>query len=409
MIAKKRKYHIYKYLLLYLVLFEAGTPVQTVYSREFILGFFCAAVSMFLLKQRISYKSGVVLALTGISIILTYSVNMDIHLTTAIMILSVMISAIIFSEFYTREEFENIYADLIFFLAAVSVVFYIIGRLFPDFVKSLPVFHGLNGDYPIVIGIFFYPCESNLYLSTLTRNNGIFREMGLFAMLLIWALCIMLQKNNDRYTITKIIITVAALITTFSTTGIVALIVLLPVLIKKCNKEIKKIGALGYILYIFVIAFGSLEIYQNRLLLFGKLNPENIDYGSFRIRYEGLIQDISLFISRPWGSGPTRYIEENTRSANAVSYFLGCFGLVTTLIIFLGFFLFMKHLDYSKGSKLLVIGAAILVLMTQGVYDYIIFYMFVIYGYVGHDKMRLKKNEYETKKNCNDQLFVQRI
>ena len=408
MIVKRERYQIYKYLLLYLILFEAGTPVQTVYPREFILCIFFIATIMIMYKQRVSCKSGVVLAFTGISMMLTNLVNMDMHFSTAIMILLVMFSAVAFSEFYTRSEFEDIYVGLITFLASVSVIFYIIGRLFPGFVKILPVFHGINGDYPIVMGIFFYPCESNLYLSTLSRNNGLFREMGLFALLLIWALCIMLQKRNGgRYTFKRLVVSVVALITTFSTTGIFAFIMLLPVLIKRCNiKGIwKRIGSLRYVIYVFSVVIFGMTVYQNRRLLFGKLNPENVDYGSFRIRYEGLIQDISLFICDPWGTGPTRYMSEGVRGANAISYFLACFGLCTTLIIFVGFFFFIKNLDYSRKYRVFVLGAAALVLMTQGVYDYVIFYMFVIYGYVGHRKM-LGRDKYETKKNCNDQLFI---
>lgn len=412
MIVKRGKYPVYKFLLLYLVLFEAGTPVQTVYPKEFILCVFLIVAIILLYKQRISNKSGEILALAGISMVLPYLVNMDTHFSTAVMIWLVMFSAAVFSDFYTRLEFENIYVELMVFLAAVSVIFYIIGRLFPTFVKSLPVFHGLNGDYPIVMGVFFYPCESNLYLSTLSRNNGIFREMGLFAMMLIWALCIMLQrKNAGRYNLKKLTVIIIALITTFSTTGIFAFIMLLPVLINKRNIKVmgKRMGRLKYVIYVFIITFYGVLVYKNRILIFGKLNSGNINYGSFRIRYEGLIQDFFMFIGAPWGIGPTRYMAESVGSANSISYFLACFGLGTTVIIFLGFFFFIKSLDYSRKDRIFILGAAALVLMTQGVYEYIIFYMFVIYGYIGYKKSNFKKKEYGTKKDCNDQLLLQRI
>lgn len=410
MIIKRGKYQAYKYLLLYLILFEAGTPVQTVYPREFILSIFFIAVIMLLYKKKISYKSGVILEFTGVTMMLTYLVNMDTHFSTAIMILLVMFSAVAFSGFYTRLEFEDIYVGLMTFLAVVSVVFYVIGRLFPAFVRILPVFQGVNGAYPIVMGVFFYPCESNRYLSTLTRNTGIFREMGLFALLLIWALCIMFQKKNEgKYTCKSQLIIIAALITTFSTTGIFAFVMLLPVFIKRLKVIGKRMGRLRYIIYAFSIAAFWGILYKNRLLLFGKLNPQNIDYGSFKIRYEGLIQDITMFICDPWGAGPTRYMSESVGSANSVSYFLACFGLGTTFIVFFGFFFFFISLDYSRKNKIFVLGAATLVLMTQGVYDYIIFYIFVIYGYLGYKKILSKKNGYETKKSCNDQLLVQRI
>lgn len=413
MLIKRGKYRVYKYLLLYLVLFEAGTPVQTVYPKEFILSFFFIAVIMLLCKLRISYKGGKILAFTGISLVLTNVVNLDVYLSTPVMIMMVLFSAIIFSEYYTRSEFEDIYVDLMTFLAAVSVAFWAIGLLFSDFVRLLPVFHGSNGDYPIIMGIFFYPCGSNIYLSTLRRNNGLFREMGLFALLLIWALCIMLQKKNEsKYTFKRLSIIIVALITTFSTTGIFAFIMLLPVIIKRRGiKGIwKRIGSLRYVIYMFGIVVFGVIVYQNSSLLFDKLNPAKASYNdNFLARYGGILKDISLFFRYPWGSGATRYSLENIGGANTVSYFLGCFGLITTLVIFFGFFLFMKDLDYQKGSKLFVLGASLLVLMTQGVSEYVVFYMFVVYGYIGYKKDLLEKNEYGAKKNCNDQLLVQRI
>lgn len=412
MIAKKDRGQIYKYILMYIILFETGTPVQTKYTRTFVTGIFLVSIIILLHKQRMKYKSCAIWASVGFFMTLTCLVNQDTHFSTVIMLLMVMLSAAAFSEIYKKQEFENIYVAWMIFLAAVAMAFYVIGILFPDFVTIFPIFHAVNGDYPVVMGMFFYPCGSILYPSTLYRNNGLFREPGLFAMLLLWAICIMCQKKNKKkYTLKEIVVVIMALITTFSTTGIIALVILFPVLVKRCGaKELwKKFGNLKYIIGVMGIVVSGIIVYQNRMSLFGKLDPTHVSYGSFSIRYGGLKKDISLFAGQPWGIGPTRYSLESIGGANSISFFLACFGLVTTFIIFFGFFLFIKNMDYSRWEKLFVLGAAVLVFQTQAVSDYVIFYMLVVYGYIGQKNNGREKIGHESKENCHDQLLLQRI
>lgn len=126
---------------------------------------------------------------------------------------------------FYRENLFKIYVDLIVILSAISLVLWIPTVFSPSLVweyRAIVLKFGLD---PISFDhmIFISTRLSSLGFLGLLRNSGPFSEGGSFATYLILTLVLNNYYNNNRPNL-KAAIMIAAVITTFSTAGYVALL-----------------------------------------------------------------------------------------------------------------------------------------------------------------------------------------
>jgi hypothetical protein len=126
-----------------------------------------------------------------------------------------------------KKEYLKYYVNVIFTLTIISLIFYIPSLLFPDFYRvllnlaSTSGLRGLQEEQNFII----YTVETDVRLGFL-RNAGMFWEPGAYAGFLIIALICNIVLNRKLW-VAKNIILIFTILTTFSTSGYIALFMVL--------------------------------------------------------------------------------------------------------------------------------------------------------------------------------------
>jgi len=236
----------------------------------------------------------------------------------------------------------NKYANIIYFLAVITIILNTTFLLFPSLLSFIPL--TLQTVF-VLDGYGFY----NLFIFTVRGSGGlraqsIFWEPGAWAFNQAFAAFWMLYINKDTK---RFPIMLISMFLTFSTTGI-ALIVLLLLnsFIFSKDKKYKRsigrtvviIGALLSVAIVYVNANFNIDILQ--LLndqLFGKFTGAESTALSYQQRTEATAKAFSIALANPvFGIGKMN--EDNTlfvtSSISEVCYQLGLIYLVTYIIVF---------------------------------------------------------------------------
>ncbi|MBE5851365.1 MAG: hypothetical protein E7299_00185 [Lachnospiraceae bacterium] len=374
---KTYRLRAWEYIVTIVMLYTAGTPVSSYYHKTMICGVFLLALFCITLKNGIKKSLLIVLVITAILMVFTQVINLDTNLFTLISILMLFVAAILFVNTIHEKDFIEALINVMIIISVISIVMYFIGIIRPDFARRLPVFHGLV-PYNTFCGLFFFPTGIEISDSVLRRNQGIYREMGVFANNIVWVLALGL-KQEKKMELYKIIILVIALCTTFSTSGIISFICLLPLLIEQISK---KRTAKRYIIYIISMMSGAFFLLRYSDIIFSKLFKSSGDYGSFAIRFNGTIRDIYIFLNNLWGAGITNYEETTVGTANTITYVLAVYGMGLAVLVFWGFFSCFWNRGKSIGNNLCREIAVFVVLLTQNSFAFPLFFVLVMYGYV---------------------------
>ena len=248
-----------------------------------------------LFRQRVVEYRGFLSIFCIVCSYVTMFVNSDSFspygLQTCITIISLIVA---YS--YSIEDFAFRYLCIIRIIAVVSLVTFIFGKVIVG-IKFLPRIVSITGIQ--YVSLFF----SNVCTVSLNRNFGPFWEPGAYQLYLLLALVFRyFVLNDDRKLIFDTMIFSIALITTFSTTGILGLLVFfLYVLIRKHN------FGLGINLGLFVIVISGclyilLDDYAYQLI-FGKLS-QGLQRASVQSRYYSLVGCLKVFLQHPiFGAG----------------------------------------------------------------------------------------------------------
>ena len=274
----------------------------------------------------ISYKKYAIkkiLTFSGImilSILFTMVLNVDIRLGYFYRIILILISVLIVN-YISIESFFYQFNKIITIIAGASVIghFFSVFRIgivehFPTVVNTSGMsFYNL---FIVVIPKIYY------YSSIMVRNFGLFREPGVYQMYIILALIIQLfifSKPNLKITIMYILV----LISTFSTTGYIALLLLLGTYMVKRNKNrndaIKKmlIVIFGTAIFVYLLLFTDLLFSSGYGSVFGKLT--NLTRGTTSARVASVIVNIKLFLTSPvWGVGLSSLDEQFSSLAMSI-------------------------------------------------------------------------------------------
>lgn len=376
---------IREYLLVFYLIYCFGTPVFAFYYHQFLVFNLVMGALGVLANKKIN--SGVLLVFTilSLSMLIAQMINLDLDLSTPFAICSIIIFSIACINVLTVDIFEEIFVKLMVIISVVSDVIYGIALVFPGLIQKLPVFHG-TGEYPNIAYIFFLPAMSHRYSSILVRNEGMFCEMGIFASLIVFALLVIL-KNDAVNSRRRTIILLLTLITTLSTTGIIAAVLLMPELYRKVFKGYKWN-------FLFIIAFaGGISVKYELLarVLFSKFNSQSGDYGSFTIRFYGMLKDIEIWAKNPFGIGMNKYLTNGVGSANTITFFAAAFGIVFCVLSTYGV---VRYFANCKDSvfNLLRAAAVVVCISTQGMSTYPLFYVVLLYGLSRRERGKI---EYE--------------
>lgn len=296
-----------------------------------------------------------------------------------------------------KERFRGLYLNVMYFFAAVSLIFFFLemfGIKVPDL---FPVAPNRNS-----ILIF-----NSLNISKL-RNCGPFWEPGAFACYIILVPLLYIDNLRDFVSNNKkkVIVITLALITTISTTGYICLFA---IIIYYYIKESKN-KVLTYFVYLPISLFAIYYAYNNLEFMSSKIEEQTertIDKeGEFtNTRLGSLLFDVYYIEKHPIvGNGlheKTRYADhpmlwgENLGHGNAFSNYTAQMGIVAMLVYFI--------LVYRAFNKKIIV-PIIIILLFQGeqLMNYPLFpaLPFIILPFNRNSHKQIAYNRYE--KCCNN-------
>ena len=275
-------------------------------------------------------------------------------------------------------RFFEYYFNVIYFFAAVSLVFYIpsiidinFAQFFVDNVAPFFVspFHTPGGFYEISPNIVLYTFEKSLFVSS--RNSGPFWEPGAFSIFLVLAMMFRLVQKQDIVD-RRIILLAITVLTTTSTSGYFALFLL----IISYYLFNRKIHVSKYVM-VALLAYGAGLAYM-QLEFLGKKAENDIVLASETTtsRFGSALADLQDFSKNPiigYGRGQNRYggrsysfFSKNLHRNNGITQLLVTYGI----LIFVMYF-YLYHLSFTvfcrqHGFNLKFATAMLFIVMIMG-------------------------------------------
>ena len=257
-----------------------------------------------------------------------------------------LLMAVLICNIIKPEKFLKKYNTILYGLAFLSIIFYLIPFIFPDFPKLFPIITDYAGSKFHNAFVFCYPT----YIGRFYRNQSIFWESGAFQAFLNISIFLELFIIKDKKSKKHLFIFIIALLLTKSTTGfIIFIILILAKLIefKTFNEKIKKALILSLPIVIIMFAIFILPV------IFNKFSQDSLGYISFVRRTNDMFIDIKILLVNLtnflFGVGEYQYIIKFTEllnetgigvysvasSSNSITAFAAQYGVITAVPIYL--------------------------------------------------------------------------
>jgi len=347
---------IVDYILVYLLIFLSGSWRYNLSADKLlVVGLFVALCAWYLFSdRRINHKfllyvavfAGLLFQLniyTGGSLSLSSVISSTIKILIAYLIVRTV-----------GERFIDTYVKVIVFLAVISLFGYVIDmfNLFDGFIRKLP----RVGDMGYEGFLYVYRFSWHI-----TRNNSIFFEPGAYQAFLNAALFMLFfvrtgfsPKRKNIYAV----ILIATLVTTFSTTGFLIFLIMVPLFLYKSELLSYSGKAVLVGVGVALIAVLSNQIYFTVVTkVEDYLTANEYDFGySAQNRSSDAKTDIKIFKKHVFGVGHNDYVREfgvagrldtvggEGMSSNGVTKLLAVYGLPFSLFLFGSYYWALKRM-----------------------------------------------------------------
>ena len=276
------------------------------------------------------------------------------------------------------DNFARAYTRIISWLALASIVFYAVGVLF-SVNKFLPIIYNDAGTVYSHAGIYFYQGGADWNY----RNAGIFWEAGAFVSFLALAL-ILNDPKCKEYRRRQFTIVLALLLTLSSVAFIILSLSALYYLSRSAIMNKRRIES--YLAIFVAIGMVGWVVVPNLIDHFAtKLVITNI---SALDRYVGMLADISIISSSPiFGVGYDGYFNQfepialsfGAVAPTSTNSYLGIAAVkgIPFAIIFTALYLLLFKFKCKSSLPLMI---AFLIPVFQGLFNFPIFYAWVLYA-----------------------------
>ncbi len=371
-------------------------------STQMILCVFVIILFFYVFKKRIFFEKQkiILVAILNSCIILTSVVTVDFRLGYIFRCVLIFFSFFI-TQIFSIEVFAKMFNKIICFLSFISIICFFIEAIDHSFFSFAPRVYNISG-YGFQ-NLFLY-IQSDAGFSL--RNYGIYREPGVFQIFIIVALLFEIYcfKQID---IKRIIVLSITLLTTLSTTGVIAFIVWIILFLFK-NKLFVKTIRIKYIVCLMVMVsllVGLLLFSFNSFFdtVFGKFNLEN---ASFLARLSSVVVNIKIWVENPvFGVGLTNvenlYIQESNNifgvfikdNTNTILVQYAVFGMLFGILWTLGYLKAACALGKSKIERILIFLIIIILSVGEDLSFSPLGNVLMIYGLMYFEKSNSKKNE----------------
>lgn len=385
-----------QYLLIYIVLLFHRSQITNWYEDKLLI--IALLLSLFIIiyyNMKLNIK-----VLIGIGILAILQLIICVYTNNSLSIPSVLNTIILciityISIEFNKEEFLNRLVKTIVFLAAVSLIGFIVWNspLESILVKIVPTISNGVDYYGTTYGGVLYHHIPNYY-----RNVGIYREPGLYQIVLSVGLFIVLYFNNIKLKRAKrivySIILILTLITAQSTTGYISLIILLlGYLIVGNDIYIKRIVSMACLSIVVATALvfaiqGQDNFIQKNLFSKIQINKYSGGFkdGTGRARTIMMKIDFDVLKEKPLGLGYDDYLQRwkskkytlhETSSAVGLSIMLCVYGVIVGTIIVMMCPIFMILRIKNIGKALILVAVYFNTILAQPTIFFPIFMMFL--------------------------------
>lgn len=276
-----------------------------------------------------------------------------------------------------ENDFIVTFNQIMTFLSWYSLVIMVTYLVLPAVIESFPT-TVITKSY-ISYNAFFSVIVENWYVM---RNYGMFWEPGAFSVFLCIALYFELFYFKPKYS--RVILYVITIATTFSTLGVVCMLVLLIGVFAKGNRRTKS-RIKGLVVFILIIGAVYIAVDGEHFLnqVFGKIiNPND----SAKTRYNAIIYPFEAFTSSPiFGIGLNEFLKLLESKCNGMATFtyLNCaaiYGILWGLIPMYGGMRFFSKNVNGIIDKVIIILFSIVLFSTEAFEQITVFYVWVLYG-----------------------------
>lgn len=264
-------------------------------------------ISVFIIQTTLHLKKqGVAICLLlTINIIVTTFLVRESSDTAVFQIAMILFSFLIVcsESFYS---FAAIYTKSFLITTSFSLVVYACSITLPALIERFPIIYNSNGLAVHNLGIAFVYLRSNPI-----RNFSFFWEPGAFQTFIVYALLFEIFVFKLKRKI-NIVIFFAAMVTTWSTAGIINLLILVSIIIlyvnhEKKNKHLNVVVSIISVMALFFVIYSFLSPEMQYAIL-GKVTSYFISESgvvtSASVRFDSIIIPFREFLSSPlWGVG----------------------------------------------------------------------------------------------------------
>ncbi len=313
----------------------------------------------------------------------------------------------IYTQKYSVDSFVDSFCKVMFYLALLSLLFYLIFISFPQAMNSFIVYGKSGKPYAV---LYFYAHKVGSI-----RNMGMFWEPGAHQTFLNIALMLEIIRKDKR--ILRILFLSFTIATTFSSTAFIAMAISYFYLIiqikeiKGWKKSIVLLAVMSIIL--FFLNADSIISSNSGYSVFGKISDmlntdKNVvgETSTSSIRYYSIVKPIYVFITNPIigvGYDNLNYLlYDYTNGMNTCTFinYFALFGVMYGFTCIYGFVGFSKMLSKEKTNRILAFIIILLVSMSENYALLASFYLFCFYGF--DRKMINEKQEFiDNEKNCS--------
>lgn len=381
------------YLLIILFLAVSGTPYLDDYgSYLMIVVFIATAVLGLVFAKNGLKKDGVLFVVVYLLIVIISMVlNMDTDIMHLISLMLMYIAALIITQIMEFEEFKEKYLSIMFVLAVSSLIFFTVGLIAPQIPSAIPQWYPSRRVRNA--GLYFYTWSNFFGMIDPSRNNGIFREPGMYQVFLNLALLFLngSSKNSMKYKI----LFAATILTTFSTTGIFAMICIIASDLFSYSVKMTKKEFMSLVVMILGAIIIVNYIGDNAIQLFSKFDADTTSYVSFSERAEATLLDIKIWlessiISPVVGVSYEKYSRISMGATNSLTGIVAQHGIVAGVFLLGSLMNLIRRGTKNRLQMLLYFMSIVMIVCTQATLTCYFFTVLCIYGFIDDNKERKK-------------------
>ena len=378
------------YSLIYL-----NTRFSFVFLILFSIPLFIKYIKLFLNKSHNKRHLNLMIIFISILLILI-ALKRDFALLNFSIIISILI-AFVFSQMYTYDKFCKHFLTIMAILCMTSLFnlyvlkpILIIGNVFLDLPSTyLYVKNYVGTEFINLITSFI------IYDASYIRNFSIFTEPSYFQFYIIVSILLSYFNLRGKIKVFSLILFISTLISTFSTAGYIAFILVFLIFIidliknicvnkENTRKKILKIFIPSFIVIVAIIFFMLSSDYLNETF-YGVINKLFNRNDSSNTRYGGVFETIILFFKYPITGVTVNALSEREIMVNTLPTMFGLYGIFGGIIIIYYTKILCKKIGDSKLKQILIF---IIILLSSNSHIYIAipsFWMILFLGIMRKD------------------------